>query len=94
MAQIEAHKAGWEVTDKQCYVDLKFYFPNRRRKDASNGLKLLLDALTGVIYVDDNLALPRIQEIRYDKENPRVEITITKVGDSVAGFKNSTGPRT
>jgi crossover junction endodeoxyribonuclease RusA len=59
------------------YIDLVFYFPDRRRRDASNCLKILLDVMQGIIYDDDMYALPRIQSVEYDVEKPRVEVRIS-----------------
>lgn len=59
------------------YIDLVFYFPDRRRRDSHNTLKILLDALESIVYDDDMYVLPRIQSVEYDKENPRVEMKIT-----------------
>lgn len=68
----------WIMPSKQTwlYMDMVFYFPDRRRRDAHNCLKLLLDVLTGYVYEDDYTALPRIQSVEYDKHNPRVEIKV------------------
>lgn len=59
------------------YVDMVYYFPDRRTRDSHNCLKLLLDVLQGVVYENDMYALPRIQSVEYDKGFPRVEIHIT-----------------
>ncbi|WP_119775867.1 RusA family crossover junction endodeoxyribonuclease [Dehalobacter sp. MCB1] len=59
------------------YCDLVFYFGDRRIRDASNCLKLLLDVMQGIVYKNDYYCLPRIQSVEYDKENPRVEVCIT-----------------
>jgi len=59
------------------YADMVFYFPDRRRRDSHNTLKILLDTLQGYVYVDDMYLLPRIQSVEYDKLNPRVELTVT-----------------
>lgn len=68
---IRASKGVW------VYVDMVYYFPDRRIRDASNCLKLLLDVLEGKVYVNDYCALPRIQGVEYDKENPRVELKVS-----------------
>lgn len=60
------------------YADLVFYFPDRRRRDSHNTLKLLLDVMNKLVYEDDYTCLPRIQSVEYDKDNPRVEILITQ----------------
>lgn len=59
------------------YVDLVFYFPDRRVRDSHNCLKLLLDVMQDIVYKNDYHVMPRIQSVEYDKENPRVDILIT-----------------
>jgi crossover junction endodeoxyribonuclease RusA len=59
------------------YVDMTYYFPDRRIRDASNCLKLLMDVMQGIVYANDFYALPRIQSVELDKQNPRVEIRIS-----------------
>ena len=52
---------------------------NKRKNDIDNFNKLVFDSLTGLIYEDDS----QIQELTiikgYDKENPRVELTIYEI---------------
>src|SRR5690606_14815097 len=74
---VEGQKWAIPHKDVWLYVDLVFYFPDRRRRDASNCLKLLLDVMEGIVYHNDYIALPRIQSVEYDKENPRVEVRIS-----------------
>lgn len=59
------------------YIDMVFYFPDRKIRDASNCLKILLDVMEGIVYDNDYVCLPRIQSVEYDKLNPRVELRIT-----------------
>ena len=70
------------------YVDAVFYFP-RIDMDANNYWKCMFDAITetGLIWVDDNVACERVQQICYDSKNPRVELTIYPV-DYVGIFDN------
>jgi len=62
-----------------CPVGLKIalYWGDKRKHDVDN-IKILLDALTGIVYEDDG----QIDDLHitksYDKENPRVELCITK----------------
>ena len=66
---------GWEVTDKKkIVVEMWVYWPDKRRRDAHNLLKLLADSLEGFVCVDDKMMLIRIMDFGYDKENPRVEV--------------------
>jgi crossover junction endodeoxyribonuclease RusA len=73
----------WSIPDKRVwlYVDMVFYFPDRRIRDASNCLKLLLDVMEGIVYHNDYIALPRIQSVEYDKEHPRVEVCVSSQHD-------------
>lgn len=73
----------WTQPDKRVwlYVDMVFYFPDRRIRDASNCLKLLLDVMEGIVYHNDYIALPRIQSVEYDKEHPRVEVCVSSQHD-------------
>lgn len=58
------------------YVDMVFYFPDRRIRDSHNALKLLMDVMQGKVYINDYNAIPRIMSVEYDKDNPRVELRI------------------
>lgn len=67
---------GWKQ-DKECvwYVmDLYFYFPDKRKRDSHNCLKLLMDSLEGMLFENDYYILPRIQYVTLDRERPRVEV--------------------
>jgi crossover junction endodeoxyribonuclease RusA len=65
----------WECTDdKKVIVDIWVFWPDKRRRDAHNLLKLLCDSLEGFVCKDDKMMLTRIQDFDYDKSNPRVEV--------------------
>lgn len=72
-------KQKWIQPEKNVwlYIDMVYYFPDRRIRDASNCLKLLLDVMEGNVYANDYIALPRIQSVEYDKAYPRVEIKVS-----------------
>jgi crossover junction endodeoxyribonuclease RusA len=57
-------------------LSIAFYFATKRKRDLDNQNKLVLDALTGIVYEDDrqihDLRLIR----RYDAKNPRIEVTV------------------
>ena len=68
-------ETDWKVSNSKTIVKLWYYFPDYRRRDTHNTLKILLDALEeGGIYVDDKYALPQIMDYEVDKEEPRIEI--------------------
>ena len=58
------------------YADIEVYFPDRRRRDSHNLLKLFMDVLQPSVFQDDYYCMPRIQKVKYDKGNPRIEAKI------------------
>lgn len=66
---------GWKTVNEKVVLRLWFYFPDNKRRDSHNALKILLDGLEDAgIYKDDKTALPRIMDYEVDRKNPRVEI--------------------
>lgn len=62
-------------------VEITYFFPDQRRRDADNYAgKFLLDGLTkaGVIVDDDLRHITTVIRGDYDKQNPRTEIAVTK----------------
>jgi crossover junction endodeoxyribonuclease RusA len=64
------------VSGEKVIIRLWFFLNDNRRKDTHNALKLLLDALEGVIYHDDRWCLPQIIDFEIDRTNPRIEIEV------------------
>jgi Holliday junction resolvase RusA-like endonuclease len=76
---------GWEARSQYrgkpltgpLKVSVALYWPDRRKHDVDN-IKVLLDALTGIAWLDDG----QIEDLRitkaYDKEKPRVEIAVSE----------------
>lgn len=67
-----------------CYtVKTVFYMPTRRRVDLSNLIEAIHDILVKYdVLADDNCRIIVSVDgsrVKYDKENPRTEITITEV---------------
>lgn len=72
----------WAMLDKPLNVKCLYFMPTRRRVDLVNLLEATCDILThyGVIK-DDNSGVVVSHDgsrVLYDKERPRVEITITE----------------
>jgi crossover junction endodeoxyribonuclease RusA len=67
-----------KLTYRNIEVEIKLFFGDKRKRDVDNYNKLVLDAMTGIVYDDDK----QIQALHiykdYDKENPRCEILIIK----------------
>jgi Holliday junction resolvase RusA-like endonuclease len=56
------------------------WFPDNRKRDASNLAKMLGDSLSGIVLEDDSqIHIETYQRMGIDKANPRVEITVTPV---------------
>lgn len=54
------------------------YFPDRRKRDSSNYTKMIEDAMSEIVYGDDSQLVKSTWELAgIDRENPRIEITIT-----------------
>lgn len=74
---------GWEARtqyrgkplDGPLAVKIDLYWPDRRKHDVDN-IKVLLDACTGILWLDDG----QITDLRitkgYNKASPRVEMTV------------------
>lgn len=78
LARMRAEEQGWEKVNDATwyYLDLMFYFPDKRIRDSHNCLKILLDALESVLFHNDYFVMPRIQVVELDVENPRLELTL------------------
>lgn len=87
----EVKNQGWDLEvnkTQHFYIDTVYYFP-AKDLDPSNYFKLLLDTITDTqtIWVDDNVALERVQAVYYDSSNPRMEMHIHPV-EYIGIFKN------
>jgi len=89
----EVKKQCWGLKPNKTqhfYIDCIFYFEKTNR-DPNNYFKVLLDAITDsqAIWLDDNVTLERVNAIYYDKEKPRIEMTIYPV-DYIGIFPTET----
>jgi Holliday junction resolvase RusA-like endonuclease len=57
-------------------VNALYFKPDNRRRDTDNVRKILADAVAAGLGTDDCWFLWRDQDIRVDRERPRVELTI------------------
>ncbi len=61
------------------HISCTLFFGTKRKADIDNFNKLWLDALTGILWEDDS----QIQELNirkdYDKERPRIELSIKEI---------------
>lgn len=84
MAEISWEAAGMTepIKGKNVYVDAYFVLPDKKVRDVSNVLKLLMDALEGVVYENDYHALPRIMDMRVVPNKARCYIQIRECDES------------
>lgn len=59
-------------------LKIALYWGDRRKHDIDN-IKILLDALTGIVWEDDGQVTDLHVTKAYDKENPRVEILLEEL---------------
>jgi len=71
-------KSKWkdDIIKEDVEVDIKLYFKDKRKHDIDNYNKILLDAGTGIIWVDDSQITKMTIEKFIDKKNPRIELII------------------
>ena len=70
---IWAEPADWPV-----YVEVRVFAPDKRHYDIFNVTQLIFDGLEGAAYVDDfQINKGTVIRMAIDKENPRVEVTVT-----------------
>ena len=63
--------------DIQIWIEI--FFGTKRKCDWDNFHKLSMDALTGIVWEDDSQIVEATVVKLYDKENPRIEITIKEL---------------
>lgn len=57
-------------------MDMWFYFPDARKRDTHNTFKIPMDAMEGIVYVNDYWILPNIVDFGIDRINPRLDLQL------------------
>ncbi len=83
LAKVWTQKTGWTIPAKGQKVLMRTwtFWPDKRRRDTHNRIKILADALEGVLYEDDRYVLVREQDYTVDRERPRIEIEMEVMAD-------------
>lgn len=55
---------------------MTLFMPTKRKADIDNFHKLVLDAMSGIVYEDDNQIKELHTYMDYDKDNPRIDLEI------------------
>jgi Holliday junction resolvase RusA-like endonuclease len=58
-------------------ADITLYFGTKRAADWDNFHKLSCDALSGIAYEDDKQIKRVVVTVAYDRQNPRIEVTLS-----------------
>lgn len=76
----QMHQQGWVTLNEKTVIDVYVFFPDKRKRDASNVLKVMLDAMEDAgVYTNDRWALPRIMDFHVCAERTgRVEMEVYK----------------
>jgi len=71
-------KSQWkkEPTSDEIALNVILYFGDKKVRDIDNYNKILLDALTGIVWEDDSQISEMHTFREYDKKNPRIEVLI------------------
>ena len=73
--QIKSQYHG-EVLTSDLKMTVELWFGTKRKHDVDNYNKLILDALSGLVYEDDKQIIELTVRKGYDKKNPRAEVKI------------------
>jgi crossover junction endodeoxyribonuclease RusA len=74
-------RSKWQTEALQGTIEMAIhlYFGDKRKRDIDCYLKILLDALTGIVYEDDSQINILHVFKHLDKDNPRTEIDIKEI---------------
>lgn len=72
---VEPHSGLLAVTIRQ-------YFGDKRKRDVDAYIKIILDAMEGIVYENDNQVVRLVAEKFYDKDRPRVEVELFTHGEN------------
>lgn len=73
--QAKSQMKGAPMTGR-LFASIRFYFPDARKRDLDNALKVTQDCLTGIAFADDSQIDMLLMSRNIDRQRPRVEITL------------------
>lgn len=80
IAQASRPRGPWLPSKASRYrVDIDAYLPDERRRDLDNIAKTILDALNGVLYLDDSQVVTLLVATHIDRAEPRVVVAVREV---------------
>lgn len=71
-------KSQWrgKPLEGNIHIEVELYFKDKRVRDIDNYSKILLDSLTGIVWIDDKQIQKMTISKHIDKDNPRIELKI------------------
>ena len=73
---IRPQMGHWKICGTFVALKLVFYREDRRKVDLDNLVKLVTDAMNGLVYVDDAQIVDIHAKKEHDSVNPRTEVEI------------------
>lgn len=77
----EVERVKWDIektNDGHWYLDCVFT-QTSTGQDPNNYFKVLLDAMVGVVCMDDKNILPRVQRVQYNSKKPSFQLVLRRV---------------
>jgi Holliday junction resolvase RusA-like endonuclease len=72
-------RGAWPL-DARYRVTVEVHFPDKRRRDADNVVKSVLDGLNTILWDDDVQVKEHSCRVSIDRENPRLEVSVEVMG--------------
>lgn len=63
------------------HLEVHFYFPDNRRRDGDNHLKVVQDVISRALDFDDSKITDGTWRKRIDRSNPRCEVVLRSLGE-------------
>lgn len=71
-------RVGWRTPPEGRKVVMRYwiFWGDARVHDPGNAVKVMADAVKGLLFPDDRTLLPRAMDYAIDRQNPRVEVEL------------------
>ena len=77
--QIKSQFRGKKILKGNIGVEIKLYFSKKGKHDIDNFNKILYDAFSGLVWVDDCQIQCALTEKCFDKKSPRIEVEVYEI---------------
>lgn len=77
-------RADYPIAEAVALV-VRFYLPDRRRRDLDNLVKGVKDAMTGIVWVDDTQVCCELLSKSLDASEPRTEVFVYRFEPKLVG---------